>query len=62
MASKAASTENTAMSANQAPKLNYLNNGHSLKSWLLTKDHKRIGMLYLFPSRCFSSSAELSPC
>src|SRR5687768_17316845 len=27
--------------------LNYLNNGHGLKSWLLTKDHKRIGLLYL---------------
>src|SRR5487761_2635389 len=27
--------------------LNYLNNGHGLKSWLLTKDHKRIAILYL---------------
>ena len=27
--------------------LNYLNNGHGLKSWLLTKDHKRIAWLYL---------------
>src|SRR5215471_3047310 len=26
---------------------NYLNNGYSLKSWLLTKDHKRIAILYL---------------
>src|ERR1700688_431954 len=32
---------------NQAPKLNYLNNGHGLKSWLLTTDHKRIALLYL---------------
>src|SRR5919106_833657 len=30
-----------------APTLNYLNNGHGLKSWLLTKDHKRIALLYL---------------
>jgi cytochrome c oxidase subunit 1 len=30
-----------------APKLNYLNNGHTLKSWLLTTDHKRIALLYL---------------
>jgi cytochrome c oxidase subunit I len=30
------------------PKQNYLNNGHSIKSWLLTKDHKRIAILYLF--------------
>ena len=27
--------------------LNYLNNGHGLASWLLTKDHKRIALLYL---------------
>src|SRR3974377_1006273 len=26
---------------------NYLNNGYTLKSWLLTKDHKRIAILYL---------------
>ncbi|MEI7576127.1 MAG: cbb3-type cytochrome c oxidase subunit I [Armatimonadota bacterium] len=29
------------------PELNYLTNGHSLRSWLLTEDHKRIAMLYL---------------
>ena len=27
--------------------LTYLNNGHGLASWLLTKDHKRIALLYL---------------
>ncbi|HVR38779.1 MAG TPA: cytochrome c oxidase subunit I [Thermoanaerobaculia bacterium] len=27
---------------------NYLNNEYGLLSWLLTKDHKRIGILYLF--------------
>ena len=27
--------------------LNYLTNGHTLKSWLLTTDHKRIAILYL---------------
>jgi cytochrome c oxidase subunit 1 len=26
---------------------NYLNDGHGLASWLLTKDHKRIALLYL---------------
>jgi len=26
---------------------NYLNNGYGLKSWLLTRDHKRIAILYL---------------
>ena len=50
MASKVAST---ALPANQAPKLNYLNNGHSLKSWLLTTDHKRIAMLYLLSVTTF---------
>jgi cytochrome c oxidase subunit 1 len=29
------------------PKKNYLNNGTTLKSWLLTKDHKRIALMYL---------------
>jgi cytochrome c oxidase subunit I len=27
---------------------NYLNAGHTVASWLLTTDHKRIGLLYLF--------------
>jgi len=27
---------------------NYLNNGYTLSSWLLTRDHKRIALLYLF--------------
>ena len=27
--------------------LNYLTNGHTVKSWLLTLDHKRIALLYL---------------
>src|SRR5262245_64965072 len=31
----------------EAPAVTYLSNGHTLKSWLLTKDHKRIAMLYL---------------
>jgi cytochrome c oxidase subunit 1 len=35
------------------PALHYLNNGHSLKSWLLTKDHKRIAMLYLISISIF---------
>jgi cytochrome c oxidase subunit 1 len=34
-------------------KLNYLNNGSSLKSWLLTKDHKRIAILYLIAVSAF---------
>ena len=29
------------------PRTHYLNTGQTLKSWLLTTDHKRIGILYL---------------
>lgn len=29
------------------PEKTYINNGYGLKSWLLTRDHKRIAMLYL---------------
>src|SRR6188472_1785614 len=36
-----------------APPLNYLNNGHGFASWLLTKDHKRIALLYLFSNTIF---------
>ena len=35
------------------PELHYLNNGHGLKSWLLTKDHKRIAMMYLISISVF---------
>ncbi|HTI37875.1 MAG TPA: cytochrome c oxidase subunit I [Vicinamibacterales bacterium] len=33
--------------------LNYLNNGYGLKSWLLTRDHKRIALLYLWSVTAF---------
>src|ERR1700736_595822 len=29
------------------PSRNYLNDGYGIKSWLLTRDHKRIALLYL---------------
>jgi len=29
------------------PRANYLNAGHSIWSWLMTTDHKRIGLLYM---------------
>ncbi|MEM9290911.1 MAG: cytochrome c oxidase subunit I [Acidobacteriota bacterium] len=35
------------------PKTNYLNATHGLKSWLLTTDHKRIGLLYLISVSIF---------
>jgi heme/copper-type cytochrome/quinol oxidase subunit 1 len=42
-----------AQSAKEAPKLNYLTNGHSVSSWLLTRDHKRIAILYLISISVF---------
>ncbi len=35
------------MSTLPAERTNYLNAGYGVKSWLLTKDHKRIALLYL---------------
>lgn len=35
------------MSAAELPATHYLNATHGLRSWLLTRDHKRIGLLYL---------------
>ena len=31
----------------QMPPVSYLRDGHSIRSWLLTTDHKRIGILYM---------------
>src|SRR6476660_7028810 len=36
-----------------ASKVNYLTNGFTLKSWLLTKDHKRIAIMYLISVSVF---------
>ena len=38
---------------NERPVKNYLNNGYTLKSWLLTKDHKRIAIMYLISVSAF---------
>ncbi len=35
------------------PKVNYLTNGTTARSWLLTKDHKRIAILYLLTVSAF---------
>jgi cytochrome c oxidase subunit 1 len=35
------------MSVAAAPALHYLNDGRTIKSWLTTTDHKRIGVMYL---------------
>ena len=31
----------------EMPRENYLTDGYGIKSWLLTLDHKRIGILYM---------------
>src|SRR5262249_15356623 len=33
--------------------MNYLTDGHTLRSWLLTRDHKRIALLYLVSITAF---------
>ena len=35
------------------PERHYLHDGHTLRSWLLTKDHKRIAILYLMSISIF---------
>ena len=40
--------------------MTYLNHEHTVASWLLTKDHKRIGIMYLWSSPSPSSSAASS--
>ena len=40
--------------------LNYLNERHSIGSWLLTTDHKRIGLLYLFSIIIFFAIAAVA--
>jgi len=49
MATQTIAAQKTAQS-----EINYLNHARGLKSWLLTLDHKRIGLLYLI-SVVFSS-------
>jgi len=39
--------------ANEHPRVSYLNSTHGLASWLLTLDHKRIGILYLISITIF---------
>jgi hypothetical protein len=40
----------------------YLNNGTGSASWLLTKDHKRIAILYLISITVFFFVGGASPC
>src|SRR6059058_6174847 len=41
-------------------RLNYLSVHHGVRSWLLTKDHKRIGLLYLFTILIFFLIASIA--
>lgn len=41
------------MAQAQENRVTYLNASHTVKSWLLTLDHKRIGLLYLFSISVF---------
>ncbi len=45
--------EVTGANYSEEPKVNYLTNGSTLKSWLLTKDHKRIAIMYLLSVSAF---------
>ena len=41
-------TANVPVNAPVMPEKHYLNDNYGIRSWLLTKDHKRIAVLYLF--------------
>jgi cytochrome c oxidase subunit I len=43
----------TAVAVDQGERENYLNAGYGIKSWLLTRDHKRIALLYLMSITLF---------
>jgi cytochrome c oxidase subunit 1 len=43
----AITAEHTGGYSSSGARTNYLNNGHTISSWLLTTDHKRIAILYL---------------
>jgi cytochrome c oxidase subunit I len=46
-------TQDSLSGYGREPKLNYLTNGSTLRSWLLTKDHKRIAIMYLITVSLF---------
>jgi cytochrome c oxidase subunit 1 len=45
--------ENIKATETRETKVNYLNNGYSIWSWLFTKDHKRIAIMYLISVSIF---------
>ena len=54
-------TEQDVQASEDAPSVNYLNNGYGLKSWLLTRDHKRIAVLYIISISIFFALGGLLP-
>jgi cytochrome c oxidase subunit 1 len=44
----------------EMPVINYLSRDHSVRSWLLTTDHKRIGILYLWTIMVFFTIASVA--
>src|SRR5881628_2901912 len=44
----------------EAAEPDYLSAGHTVRSWLLTTDHKRIGLLYLFSIILFFAIATVA--
>ena len=49
------------MEASIAKPTHYLNATHGAASWFLTKDHKRIALLYLFGVSFFFLLSEVPP-
>ena len=47
------STTSNSLPLEEAPKTNYLNAKYGISSWLLTLDHKRIGILYIITLSIF---------
>ena len=45
----------------EAHEVTYLNVGYTVRSWLLTIDHKRIALLYMLSVTLSSLSAGFSP-
>src|SRR5665213_3949478 len=50
-------TQEILLPPSEAEKLNYLTAEHGIKGWLLTTDHKRIGLLYLYTILIFFTIA-----
>ena len=46
----------------QPPRRNYLNASYTVRSWLLTTDHKRIAILYAISITVFFFIGGASPC